>query len=105
MKSHRGTVTFDNGSLLRDGQPCEEDFLKQAWAECFAVREILAKWDIKEPKAEPLIVFSNAFVKVRGKANGVAVINLKFLSTFLERLPDRLTTGEAGRIFNRLRMP
>jgi hypothetical protein len=103
VKSHRGTVTFDNGSLLRDGQPCEKDFLKQAWAECFAVREILAKWDIKEPKAEPLVVFSNAFVKVRGKANGVAVINLKFLSTYLERLPDRLTTGEAGRIFNRLR--
>jgi len=40
------------------------------------VREIPAKWDIKEPKAEPLIGFSNAFVKVRGKANGVAVINL-----------------------------
>jgi hypothetical protein len=105
VKSHRGTVTFDNGSLLRDGQPFEKDFLKQAWAECFAVREILAKWDIKEPKAEPLIVFSNAFVKVRGKANGVAVINLKFLSTFLERLSDRLTTAEAGRIFNRLRSP
>lgn len=43
VKSHRGTVTFDNGSLLRDGQSFEKDFLKQAWAECFAVREILAK--------------------------------------------------------------
>jgi len=40
-----------------------------------------------------------------GKAKGVAVINLKFLSAFLERLPDRLTTAEAGRIYNRLRMP
>ena len=103
VKSHRGTVTFDNGSLQRDGQPFEKDFLKQAWAECFAVREILATWDIKEPNVDPLIIFSNAFVKVRGKANGIVVINLKFLSTFLERLPDRLSTGEAGRIFNRLR--
>ncbi len=105
VKSHRGTVTFDNGSLLRDGKPFEKDFVKQAWAECFAVREILAEWEIKEPVAEPLIVFSNAFVKVRGKANGASVINLKFLPSYLGRLPDRLTTAEAGRIYNRLRMP
>lgn len=105
VKSHRGTVTFDDGNLLRDGKAFEKDFLKQAWAECFAAREILAKWDIKEPKAEPLIIFSNAFVKVMGKAKGIAVMNLKFLPTFLERLPDRMTTAEAGRIFNRLRMP
>jgi hypothetical protein len=77
--------------------------MKQARAECIAVRGTLAKWDIKEPIAEPLIIFSNAFVKVRGKANGVAVINLKFLSTFLEQFPDRMTTAEAGRIFTRLR--
>lgn len=105
VKSHRGTVTFDNGSLLRDGKPFEKDFVKQAWAECFAVREILTEWEIKEPVAEPLIVFSNAFVKVRGKANGVAVINLKFLPSYLERFPDRLSTAEAGRVYNRLRMP
>lgn len=105
MESHRGTVTFDNGSLLRDGKQFEKDFVKQAWAECSAVRDILAKWEIKEPAAEPLIVFSNAFVKVKGKANGASVINLKFLPSYLERLPDRLTTAEAGRIYNRLRMP
>jgi hypothetical protein len=29
-----------------------KDFLKQAWAECFAAREILAKWDIKEPNTD-----------------------------------------------------
>jgi hypothetical protein len=105
VKSHRGTVTFDNGILLRDGKVFEKDFLKQAWAECFAVREMLAKWEIKESTAEPVIIFSNAFVKVSGKAKGAVVINLKFLPTFLERLPDRLNTGEAGRIFNRLRNP
>ncbi len=103
VKSHRGTVTFENGILLRDGQTFEKDFLKQVWAECFAVREILAKWNIKDPKADPLVVFSNAFVKVGGKANGVEVMNLKFLPSFLDRLPNRLTTAEAGRIFNRLR--
>ncbi len=103
VKSHRGTVTFENGNLLRDGKAFEKNFLKQAWAECHAVRNTLAKWDIKETTAEPVIIFSNAFVKVSGKAKGVSVINLKFLPTFLERLPDLLTTAEAGRIFNRLR--
>ncbi len=102
VKSHRGTVSFDNGILLRDGKAFEKDFLKQAWAECFAVREILSKWDIPEPNADPLIIFSNAFVKIRGNANGVAIINLKFFSAYLERLPDRLTTAVAGRIYNRI---
>jgi len=103
VKSHRGTVTFDNGHLLRDGKAFEKDFLKQAWAECLTVRKILEKWDTTEPTVEPVIIFSNAFVKVSGKAKGVSVINLKFLPKFLERLPDQLAKGEAGRIFNRLR--
>lgn len=105
VKSHRGDVTFDGTILRRDGLPFEKDFLKQAWAECFAVREILAHWDIKEPRAEPVILFTNAFVKVRGNAKGVEVMNLKFLPKYLERLPDKLTVGESGRIFNRLQAP
>lgn len=103
VKSHRGTVTFENGALLRDGQAFEKDFLTQAWAECFVVREILARWDIKKPNAEPMILFSHAFVKVPGKAKGVDVMNLKYFSKSLERLPDQLTQPEAGRIFNRLK--
>lgn len=105
VKSHRGEVTFDGTILRRDGLPFEKDFLKQAWAECFAVRGILARWDIKEPSAEPVILFTNAFVKDRGNAKGVEVMNLKFLPIFLGRLPDRLTIGESGRIFNRLQTP
>ena len=69
------------------------------------MRGILARWDIKEPSAEPVILFTNAFVKDRGNARGVEVMNLKFLPIFLGRLPDRLTIGESGRIFNRLQTP
>lgn len=103
VKSHRGEVTFDGSNLLLSGKPFEKDFLKQAWAECNAVREILAKWRIDTPTVEPLIVFSNAFVTVRGKAKGIEVMNLKYLLQFLKRLPDRWNTGEAGRIFNRMK--
>jgi hypothetical protein len=41
----------------------------------------------------------------RGNAKGVEVMNLKFLPIFLGLLPDRLTIGESGRIFNRLQTP
>jgi hypothetical protein len=104
-KSQDGEVTFDGEKLLRNSRPYPKDFLRQAWAECFAVREILANWGITSPAAEPVILFPNAFVKVRGKARGVEIISLKFkyLPTFLERLPDRLTVPEAGRIYNRVK--
>jgi hypothetical protein len=50
-----------------------------------------------------VILFPNAFVKVRGKAKGVEIISLKYLPKFLDRLPTRLTIPEAGRIYNRIK--
>lgn len=103
VKSHRGTVTFDGTVLLREGKPFEKDFLKQAWSECFAVREILTSRGLSDVPVEPVILFTNAFVQVRGKAKGVEVVNLKFLPKFLERLPDCLPPLEVKRTFGRLR--
>lgn len=102
-KSQDGEVTFDGEKLLRNGRPYPKDFIRQAWAECYLVREILANWGIKSPVAEPVILFPNAFVKVRGKAKGVEIISLKYLPKFLDRLPARLTIPEAGRIYNRVK--
>ena len=102
-KSQGGEVTFDGEKLLRNGRPYLKDFIRQAWAECYLVREILANWGIKAPVAEPVILFPNAFVKVRGKAKGVEIISLKYLPKFLDRLPARLTIPEAGRVFNRVK--
>jgi hypothetical protein len=102
-KSHNGDVTFDGEKLLRGKHPFEKDFLSQAWAECFAVRNVLQGWGITSPKAEPIILFTNAYVKVRGKAKGVEILSLKYLPKFLERLPDRQTIPEAGRIYNRVK--
>ena len=101
-KSHKGEVTFD-GEKLRGKQPFEKDFIRQAWAECFTVRNVLEGWGITSPKVEPIILFTNAFVKVRGKAKGVEIVSLKYLPKFLEQLPDRQTIAEAGRIYNRVR--
>jgi hypothetical protein len=101
-KSQRGEVTFDGNQLLFNGKPFQKDFLKQAWAECYLVRDLLKKWEISEPKVEPVILFTNAFVKVREKAKGVEIVNLKYLPKFLDKLPARLTIPEAGRIYNRV---
>jgi hypothetical protein len=103
VKSHRGSVTFDGTDLFRDGKLFEKDFLKQAWSECFAVREILAARGLVEVPVEPVILFTNAFVQLRGKAKGVEVVSLKFLPKFLERLPDRLAPLDVKRTFGRLR--
>lgn len=102
-KSHKGDVTFDGEKLLRGNHPFEKDFLSQAWAECFTVRNVLQGWGITSPKADPIILFTNAYVKVRGKAKGVEILSLKYLPKFLERLPDRQTIPEAGRIYNRVK--
>lgn len=102
-KSHKGDVTFDGEKLLRGKHLYEKDFLSQAWAECFAVRNVLQEWGITSPKAEPIILFTNAYVKVRGKAKGVEILSLKFLPKFLEQLPVRQAIPEAGRIYNRVK--
>ena len=102
-KSQAGEITFDGKRLLQTGRPFPKDFIKQAWAECYVVREILAGWGITSPVAEPMILFPNAFVKVRGKAKGVEIISLKYLPKFLDRLPTRLSIPEAGRIYNRIK--
>lgn len=101
-KSHPGKVSFDGEKLLRNGKAFEKDFLKQAWAQCYLVREILAKWGITTPLAEPVILFTKGFIEVRGKAKGIEIIGINYLLKFLERLPDMISTPEAGRIYNRL---
>jgi len=101
-KSHAGEVTFDGNKLLRNGKPFEQDFIKQARANCFLVREILAQWGITTPLHEPVILFADAIVKVQGRAKGVEIVSIRYLPNLLERLPNRLSIHEAGRIYNRI---
>jgi hypothetical protein len=102
-KSHKGAVYFDGKTLLNGNHAFEKDFLRQALAECFTVRKILKGWGITSPKAEPIILFTNAYVTLREKAKGVEVLSLKYLPRYLERLPDRQSMADAGRIYNRLK--
>ena len=101
-KGHTGEVTFDGKQLLRNGRPFGKDLIWRAWTRCFLVRGLLADWGITTPLPEPVILFANAHVTVQGKARGVEIAGIGSLPKILDRLPNRLSIPEAGRIYNRI---
>lgn len=102
-KSHAGKVSFDGKKLLRNGRKFEKDFLNQAWAQCYLVKAILARRGITNLQPEPIILFTKAFVQVRGKATGIHILGINDFPKFLERLPDTISVPEAGRIYDRIK--
>jgi len=87
-KSHKGVVTCEGEMLKRDGKPFEKDFIKQAWAESYSIRDLLTDKGICNLRPQPVIVFSEADVQVKEKVRGVKIIGSKDLHAFLEGLPD-----------------
>jgi hypothetical protein len=96
-KSHQGVVTSHGEKLLRDGHPFENDFIKQAWAHSYSVRDLLAEKGVCILRPQPVIVFTDADVQVEERVRGVPVIGVKDLHAFLEGLPvwmsERLSKG------------
>ena len=96
-KSHRGVMTNKGDKLLWDGYAFEEDFIKQAWAQGYSVRDLIAEKGVCTLRPQPVIVFTNADVQIREKVRGVQIIGIKDLHAFLEGLPvwmsERLSKG------------
>jgi len=96
-KSHQGVVTNNGEKLSLDGHPFEKDFIKQAWALSYSVRDLLAEKEVCTLRTQPVLVFTDADVKVKGKVTGVQIIGIKDLHAFLEGLPvwmsERLAKG------------
>lgn len=103
-KSHRGVVSCDGEMLKRDGQPFEKDFLKQAWAEAFSIRDLLIDQGISAPKPQPVLLFANADVLVRRQVRGVEIIGRRNLPLYLKRSQHRLSASEAEKIFEILKL-
>jgi hypothetical protein len=103
-KSHKGVVTFDGEKLRRDGQIFEKDIINQAWRQAFSIRDLLTRHGTGAPKPQPVILFVNADVRVREKVKGVEIISRWYLPTYLERLQNRMTTKEAEKIFELLKL-
>jgi len=96
-KSHRGVVSCEGDLLKRDGEAFEKDFIKQAWAEAYSIRDLLTENGVCTLRPQPVIVFTDADVRVKKKVRGVHVIGIKDLHAFLEGLPawmsERLSNG------------
>jgi hypothetical protein len=103
-KSHRGVVSCEGEMLMRDGKPFEKDFIKQAWAQAFSIRDLLTSQGISAPKPQPVILFANADVRVRKQVRGVEIISRRYLPACLERLQNRMSAKEAEKIFEILKL-
>lgn len=103
-KSHRGVVSCEGEMLKRDGKPFEKDFIKQAWAEAYSIRDLLVGHGISAPKPQPVLLFANAYVQVRQQVRGVEIISRRYFPFFLKRLPNRLSASEAEKVFEILKL-
>ena len=96
-KSHKGVVTNNGEKLLSDGHPFEKDFIKQAWAQSYSVRDLLAEKGVCTLRPQPVIVFTDADVQVKERVGRVHIIGIKDLHALLEGLPvwmsERLSKG------------
>ena len=96
-KSHRGVVICDGDLLKCDGEPFEKDFIKQAWAQAYSIRDLLTEKGVCTLRPKPVIVFTDADVQVNKKVRGVHIIGIKEFHAFLEGLPtwmsERLSKG------------
>lgn len=97
-KSHRGQVTFDGEKLLLSGRPFDKNFLAQAYAESMSLKEYLKKATGSDFEVRPLLVFTNGFIKVRGRAKGVEVLPLKWMNDRITKGVDVLPEDERQRL-------
>jgi hypothetical protein len=96
-KSGRGVVECDAETLTRDGNPFEEDIIRQAMDEAYSIRDHLTDNGVCNLRPQPVIVFTHADVQVKRKVRGVHVVGREELRAFLEGLPawmsERLSKG------------
>jgi Nuclease-related domain len=102
-KSHRGVVACEGERLTRDGEPFEKDFIRQAWAQAYLVRDLLAGQRVAVPKPQPVILFANADVRVRRPVRGVEIVGRSYFPLFLRRLPGRMDARSAKLAFEALK--
>lgn len=103
-KSHKGVISCEGEMLKRDGKPFEKNLIKQAWAEAYSVRDLLASYGVSAPKPQPVLLFANANVQVRQQVKGVEIVSRRYLPVYLKQLQNRLSSSEAKRIFEILKL-
>jgi hypothetical protein len=69
-KSQKGVVTCEGELLHCNGKPFEKDFIKQAWAEAYSIRDLLTEKGVCNLRPQPVIVFTEADVQVEERVRG-----------------------------------
>lgn len=87
VKSHSGRIDFNGEELTRNGEVLEKNFLKQAWAEAYAVRDTLKENLKREFTVQPVVVFSSSDAQMNfgmKPVKGVYVIGLRWLRKLIQ---------------------
>lgn len=86
VKNHKGHISFNEPTLLRNNQPLEKNFLSQAYAEAMQLHDMLkVKLGVDLP-VHPVIVFANKFANVKlglHTFKGVFVIQKAWLNKLI----------------------
>jgi hypothetical protein len=93
VKSHIGKITFDGRELRRNGELLEKDFLKQAWAESYAVKKELEDGF----NVQPVIVFSDIDAELHfgfKPISGVYVVGRSWLNKLITRTNIQRLNGK-----------
>ena len=85
-KAHGGKVTSSGNMLLVNGKQPEKDFISQTLRNSYWLRDKVNDTINIIPWITPIIVFTNAFVPPIKPIKGVAVINKKYLNSFLQKV-------------------
>jgi hypothetical protein len=78
-KSHHGTVEVQNGALLINGRPPEKDFIAQTIRNTMWLRQRLKETTGLDVWIQPIIVFTNAFVREWKPVRNILLRNKKYL--------------------------
>jgi hypothetical protein len=78
-KSHGGEVVYDGKNLLINGKLPEKDFINQILNNIYWLRDEIKKQNGMTVFIKPIIVFTNAFVRVPTPVKNISIINKKFL--------------------------
>jgi hypothetical protein len=87
VKSHTGHISSDGQKLLINGFRFRKDFLKQAWAQAFAVRDRIQEHLGFQMAVQPVVVFSNPRAYMRfgtRPVGGVQVVGRAWLLKLLK---------------------
>ncbi len=92
VKAERGRITNNGNQILINNRPTERDFIKQARAEMFFLKDLLKEKTGKDYPVTGMLIFPNARIDIRHPIDGIWVGGRSFCKWLVERKPAVLLT-------------